>query len=62
MEIKNSFEVPADIERVWGHLLDVEKVAMCMPGAELTESIDERHHKGKVTIKLGPMSMARFQN
>ena len=37
MEIKNSFEVPADIERVWGHLLDVEKVAMCMPGAELQE-------------------------
>ncbi|CAN5733853.1 hypothetical protein BH18ACT15_BH18ACT15_00710 [soil metagenome] len=58
MEIKNSFEVPGSIERVWAHLLDVEKVAACMPGAQLTETIDERHYKGRVTIKLGPMSMS----
>ena len=58
MEIKNSFEVPGNIERVWSHLLDVEKVAVCMPGAELTETIDDRHYKGKVMIKLGPMSMS----
>lgn len=58
MEIKNSFEVPGNIERVWTHLLDVEKVAVCMPGAQLTETIDDRHYKGRVTIKLGPMAMS----
>jgi len=58
MLIENSFEVPAPIDRVWDHMLDVEKVVPCMPGAELTETIDESHWKGKVTIKLGPVSLA----
>ena len=58
MLIENSFEVPAPIERVWAHLLDVEKVVPCMPGAELTETIDDGHWKGRVKIKLGPVSMS----
>jgi hypothetical protein len=58
MLIENSFEVPAPIARVWSYMLDVEKVVPCMPGAELTETIDESHWKGKVTVKLGPVSLA----
>jgi uncharacterized protein len=58
MLIENSFEVPADVERVWSYLLDVERVVVCMPGAELTETIDDRNYKGKVRVKLGPVSLS----
>lgn len=58
MQLENSFEVPAPIERVWEFLLDVERVASCMPGAELTEVVDERTWKGKVNVKLGPVSLS----
>ena len=52
MLIENEFTVAAPIEGVWATLLDVERVAPCMPGAELTETVDERNWKGKVTIKV----------
>jgi carbon monoxide dehydrogenase subunit G len=56
--IENSFDVSAPIDHVWSYLQDIEKVVPCMPGAELTETIDESNWRGKVTIKLGPVSMA----
>lgn len=58
MEIENEFDVPAPIDHVWTYLLDVERVAPCMPGAELTEVIDDHTWKGKVNMKLGPVSLA----
>jgi uncharacterized protein len=58
MQIENEFTVPASIEEVWSHLLDVERVAPCMPGAELTESVDESTWKGKVNMRLGPVSLS----
>jgi uncharacterized protein len=58
MLIENSFDVSAPIDHVWSYLQDIQKVVPCMPGAELTETIDESNWKGKVTIKLGPVSMA----
>lgn len=58
MKLENSFVVPADADRVWSYLLDVERVAPCMPGGEITETIDERTWRGKVSVKLGPVSMA----
>ena len=57
MEITNSFEVPAPQEKVWDYMLDVTKVVVCMPGASLTETIDDTHWKGKLTMKLGPVSL-----
>ena len=57
MHLENSFEVEAPVEKVWSYLLDVEKVVPCMPGASLTETIDEDNFKGKVTVKLGPVSL-----
>ena len=57
MEIINSFEVPAPQEKVWNYLLDVEKVIVCMPGASLTETIDDTHWKGKLAMKFGPVSL-----
>jgi carbon monoxide dehydrogenase subunit G len=57
MHLENSFEVEAPVEKVWSYLLDVERVVPCMPGASLTETIDDDNFKGKVTIKLGPVSL-----
>jgi uncharacterized protein len=58
MEIENEFDVPAPMDHVWTYLLDVERVAPCMPGAELTEVVDDHTWKGKVNMKLGPVSLA----
>jgi carbon monoxide dehydrogenase subunit G len=58
MLIKNDFTVPRSIDDVWAYLLDVEKVAPCMPGAELTETVDDRNWKGKLNMKFGPVSMS----
>lgn len=56
MDLQNSFVVPADIETAWKTLLDVEKIAPCMPGATLEEN-DGENFTGKVKVKLGPVSM-----
>ena len=58
MELHNEFEVAAPRQAVWDYMLDVEKIAPCMPGAELTEVVDDHTWKGKVTVKVGPVSMA----
>jgi carbon monoxide dehydrogenase subunit G len=56
MDLQNSFTVPSDIDTAWKTLLDVERVAPCMPGATL-ESVDGDEMTGKVKVKLGPVSM-----
>lgn len=58
MQIENEFTVAVPVDRLWAYLLDVERVAPCMPGAELTETVDDRTWKGKVNMKLGPVSLA----
>jgi carbon monoxide dehydrogenase subunit G len=58
VEIRNTIDIAAPPERVCAYLLDVEKVAPCMPGTELTEVVDERTWKGKVAMKLGPVRLA----
>lgn len=58
MRLENSFKVPSSVDRVWAFMMEVERVAPCMPGAEITETVDENNWKGKVNIKLGPVAMA----
>jgi uncharacterized protein len=58
MRIENEFVVKAPVDHVWDYLLDVEKVAPCMPGAELTEVVDDRTWKGKTNVKVGPVSLS----
>ena len=58
MLIENGFTVSASPEVVWAYLMDVEKVAPCMPGAELTETVDDRNWKGKVLMAFGPVKMS----
>lgn len=56
MELTNEFSVPVPVERAWAVLLDVERVAPCMPGATLT-SFDGDSFEGNVKVKLGPVSL-----
>jgi carbon monoxide dehydrogenase subunit G len=58
VQIENEFVVPTPIEPLWAYLLDVERIAPCMPGAELTETVDDHTWKGRVTMKLGPVSLS----
>jgi carbon monoxide dehydrogenase subunit G len=56
MELEHSFIVPVSKERAWDVLLDVERVAPCMPGATL-DSVDGDDIRGKIKVKVGPISM-----
>ena len=58
MLIENSFEVGAPPDRVYAFLLDVNRVVGCVPGAELSEVVDPNTFKGKVKIKVGPVTVA----
>ena len=58
MEFDNSFEIPLPPDRAWPVLMDVARIAPCMPGAELTEITDAQNYKGKISVRLGPVSLA----
>src|SRR5437763_14433994 len=54
MKLEQSFEVAAPIERVWRALIDVERVAPCLPGAAVVGRNDDGSYNGTFTIKIGP--------
>ncbi len=56
MQLDNSFTVPAPIDQAWDVLLDVERIAPCMPGATLTEN-DGQSFGGTVKVKVGPIGV-----
>jgi carbon monoxide dehydrogenase subunit G len=56
MELEHSFSVPVPAERAWDVLLDVERVAPCMPGATL-DSVEGDSIVGKIKVKVGPITM-----
>ncbi|WP_372665802.1 SRPBCC family protein [Amycolatopsis kentuckyensis] len=58
MLIENSFEVAADPDEVYRFLQDAHNVAACFPGAELVEDLGEDAYRGKVKIKVGPVTAA----
>jgi len=57
MQLNNSFTVPADPVTAWNILLDVPRIAPCMPGAELTEVVGDRAYKGNAKLRVGPVSL-----
>jgi uncharacterized protein len=57
IELDNSFTVPVPPEQAWDVLLDVERIAPCMPGASVT-SVDGDEIAGQVKVKLGPLSLS----
>ena len=58
MDLHNSFDVPLPPDQAWNVLLDIPRIAPCMPGAELTEMTDDKTYKGKVSVRLGPVALA----
>lgn len=56
MELNHEFTVPAPVDQAWTVLTDVERIAPCMPGAELTEVDGDIYH-GMVKIKVGPITV-----
>ena len=57
MQLNHRFEVPAPVDVVWRLLLDLERVAPCLPGATLGDRVDERTYDVGIRIKLGPMQL-----
>jgi carbon monoxide dehydrogenase subunit G len=58
MRLEQSFSVEAPVETVWSALIDVERVAPCLPGAEITEAGEDGSYSGNFTVKLGPTTAA----
>lgn len=58
MQIDNTFDVKAPPDRVYSFLLDPNKVVSVVPGAELVEQVDPQTFKGKVKVKVGPVTVA----
>jgi hypothetical protein len=57
MEFDNSFEVPLPAGDAWKVLMDIRRIVPCMPGAELTEVVDDRTYKGRIGVRLGPVAL-----
>jgi uncharacterized protein len=60
MNLENEFTVPAGIDEAWAVLLDVERVAPCLPGATVEPTGDEGEFNGTMTVKIGPIT-ARYK-
>ena len=55
MELNNDFEVTAPVDEVWAVLTDVERIAPCLPGAQLQE-VEGDEFRGVVKVKVGPIT------
>ncbi|MFZ1134131.1 MAG: SRPBCC family protein [Candidatus Korobacteraceae bacterium] len=54
LRIEKTFQVNQPIDKVWALLSDPAKVASCVPGAQITEKIDDKTYKGSISVKVGP--------
>ena len=50
--------IPVERERIWDFLMDVPRVARCVPGVETVEPVDERSYKGRLGLRIGPIRLA----
>jgi hypothetical protein len=57
VELDNSFEVPLRPAEAWPLLMDIRRIAPCMPGAEVTEVVDDKTYKGRISVRLGPVAL-----
>src|SRR5690242_3875068 len=57
MEFDNAFEVPLPPAEAWPVLMDIARIAPCMPGAQLTEVVDAKTYKGNIGVRLGPVAL-----
>ena len=57
MKFENTFDVKAPIDEVYEAMLDVERVAPCVPGAQVLEQASDDSYKVSIKVKLGPIQM-----
>lgn len=57
MKFENSFDVSLPPTEAWPVLMDVERIAPCMPGATLIELVNDKTFKGTVSVRLGPVAL-----
>lgn len=58
MQFDVSFTVPMPPAQAWPLLLDVRRIAPCLPGAELTDVLGENRYKGRARVKVGPIELS----
>src|ERR671930_2537126 len=58
MKLEQSFEVQAPVAEVWAALIDLERVAPCLPGATITDRDEDGTYHGEFKVKLGPTTAA----
>ena len=58
IRIEERFTVKAPVQAVWEYLVDPRRVVSCLPGAELTEVVDERTFHGAVKVKVGAVTVS----
>lgn len=54
IRIEKTFQVQQPVDRVWRFLSDPRQIVNCVPGAQITEQVDENSYKGSITVKVGP--------
>ena len=57
MKLQNEFTVDAPVDRTWQTLLDIERVATCLPGAKIERSEEDGIYRGAMKVKVGPMTV-----
>jgi carbon monoxide dehydrogenase subunit G len=57
LTLENEFVVEAGLETTWETLLDLNRVAACLPGASIEPADDDGSYEGRMTVKLGPVSL-----
>jgi carbon monoxide dehydrogenase subunit G len=58
VNLEKTFPMPVPPAAAWHFLQNIESVAGCMPGAKITERIDDTHFKGEVTARVGPATLS----
>jgi len=56
MQLEHSFTIPTGLDQAWSALLDLERIAPCLPGARI-ESVDGGEYHGAVDVKVGPIAL-----
>ena len=54
LKIEKTFQVEEPVDKVWDFLSDPGKVVTCVPGAQISEQVDEKTYRGAISVKVGP--------
>ena len=58
MKIDYEFTVGVPVDQAWGRMLDLEKIAPCLPGAAIQEELDDGEYAGTMKVEIGPMTVS----